>query len=90
MDYGFHPPTIYFPLIVAGALMIEPTETESRHELDSFIEAMKMIDREARENPDLVRGAPYHTPVGRLDEAAAARKPKLTWKTQHSADKLER
>ena len=90
MDYGFHPPTIYFPLIVAGALMIEPTETESRHELDRFIEAMRMIDAEARENPDLVRGAPYHTPVGRLDEAAAARKPKLTWKTQQTADKLER
>ncbi|HEY3174989.1 MAG TPA: aminomethyl-transferring glycine dehydrogenase subunit GcvPB [Candidatus Polarisedimenticolia bacterium] len=79
MDYGFHPPTIYFPLIVHGALMIEPTETESRQELDRFIEAMKAIDREAREDPELVRTAPHHTPVGRLDEAAAARKPKLVW-----------
>jgi glycine dehydrogenase subunit 2 len=80
MDYGFHPPTIYFPLIVHGALMIEPTETESRRELDRFIEAMKAIDREARENPELVRTAPHHTPIGRLDEAAAARRPRLVWK----------
>jgi len=80
MDYGFHPPTIYFPLIVHGAIMIEPTETESRVELEVFIEAMKAIDREARENPELVRTAPHHTPVGRLDEAAAARNPKLRWK----------
>ncbi|HZI93960.1 MAG TPA: aminomethyl-transferring glycine dehydrogenase subunit GcvPB [Patescibacteria group bacterium] len=80
MDYGFHPPTIYFPLIVHGAIMIEPTETESRAELEVFIEAMKAIDREARENPDLVRAAPHHTPVGRLDEAAAARNPRLRWK----------
>ena len=80
MDYGFHPPTIYFPLIVHGAIMIEPTETESRQELETFIEAMKAIDREAREQPDMVRSAPHHTPVGRLDEAAAARRPKLRWK----------
>jgi glycine dehydrogenase subunit 2 len=80
IDYGFHPPTIYFPLIVHGALMIEPTETESRQELDAFIEAMKAIDRESREDPDLVTSAPHHTPVGRLDEASAARKPKLRWK----------
>jgi len=82
IDYGFHPPTIYFPLIVHGALMIEPTETESRQELDLFVEAMKSIDREARENPDLVRTAPHHTPVGRLDEASAARKPKLRWEPE--------
>jgi glycine cleavage system P protein (glycine dehydrogenase) subunit 2 len=80
MDYGFHPPTIYFPLIVHGAIMIEPTETESREELEVFIEAMKAIDREAREDPELVRTAPHHTPIGRLDEAAAARKPRLRWK----------
>ena len=80
MDYGFHPPTIYFPLIAPGAMMVEPTETESRQELDQFVEAMKSIDREARENPELVRTAPHHTPVGRLDEAAAARRPKLRWK----------
>ena len=80
IDYGFHPPTIYFPLIVNGALMIEPTETESRRELDAFIDAMRSIDRESREEPDLVKGAPHHTPVGRLDEAAAARRPRLRWK----------
>ncbi len=82
IDYGFHPPTIYFPLIVHGALMIEPTETESRQELDQFVEAMMEIDREARESPDLLRSAPHYTPVGRLDEAAAARKPKLRWEPQ--------
>ncbi len=80
IDYGFHPPTIYFPLIVPGALMIEPTETESRQELDAFAAALEAIDQEAREDPDLVRSAPHHTPVGRLDEAAAARRPRLTWK----------
>jgi glycine dehydrogenase subunit 2 len=80
IDYGFHPPTIYFPLVVPGAMMVEPTETEPRQELDRFVEAMKAIDREARENPDLVRGAPYDTPVGRLDEAAAARRPILRWR----------
>lgn len=79
LDYGFHPPTIYFPLVVSGALMIEPTETESRETLDDFAEAMLEIAREARENPDLVKGAPYSTPVGRLDEARAARKPVLRW-----------
>jgi len=82
IDYGFHPPTIYFPLIVHGALMIEPTETESRQELDLFVEAMKEIDREARETPELVRSAPHDTPVGRLDEAAAARRPKLRWQPE--------
>ena len=60
--------------------MIEPTETESRRELDAFIDAMRSIDRESREEPDLVKGAPHHTPVGRLDEAAAARRPRLRWK----------
>ncbi len=79
LDYGFHPPTIYFPLIVKGALMIEPTESESREELDGFIKAMKNIVEEARKDPDLVKGAPHTTPVRRLDEVAAARKPKLTW-----------
>jgi len=80
MDYGFHPPTVYFPLIVHGALMIEPTETESMEELDAFIEAMKSIAREAEENPELVRSAPHLTKVSRLDEVAAARKPVLRWK----------
>jgi len=77
MDYGFHPPTIYFPLIVHGALMIEPTETESMEELDRFIDAMRTIAREAIEDPDLVRNAPHRTRIRRLDEVAAARKPCL-------------
>ncbi len=79
MDYGFHPPTINVPLIVHGALMIEPTETESLEELDSFIEAMKSIAREAEENPEVVRSAPHLTKVSRLDEVTAARKPVLRW-----------
>jgi len=79
MDYGFHPPTIYFPLIVKGALMIEPTESESREELDAFIEAMLKIDEEARKDPELVRTAPHTTPVRRLDEVGAARSPVLRW-----------
>ncbi len=79
MDYGFHPPTIYFPLIVSGALMIEPTETAAKEELDRFVDAMLAIAREAEENPDLLHGAPFDTPVRRLDEAGAARKPVLTW-----------
>lgn len=82
LDYGFHPPTIYFPLVVSGALMIEPTETESRETLDAFANAMIAIAREVKENPDLVRSAPHTTPVGRLDEARAARKPVLRWEPQ--------
>ena len=77
LDYGFHPPTIYFPLVVSGALMIEPTETETPETLDSFVDAMLAIAREAKENPDLVKTAPHSTPVKRLDEARAARKPIL-------------
>jgi glycine dehydrogenase subunit 2 len=80
MDYGFHPPTVSFPLIVPGAIMIEPTETESKQEIDAFIEAMLAIAREAEENPDLVKGAPHSTRISRIDEAAAARKPILRWK----------
>ena len=80
MDYGFHPPTIYFPLIVRGALMIEPTETESREELDAFVEAMLAIDAEARRDPELVKSAPHTTPVRRLDETGAARNPVLRWR----------
>jgi len=79
MDYGFHPPTIYFPLIVKGALMIEPTESESREELDAFVDAMLRIHEEARSNPDLVRTAPHTTPVRRLDEVGAARNPVIRW-----------
>jgi glycine dehydrogenase subunit 2 len=78
MDYGFHPPTIYFPLVVPGAIMIEPTETESKEELDLFIESMKAIAAEAREAPDRLHQAPTRAKRGRLDETAAARKPCLT------------
>ena len=80
MDYGFHPPTIYFPLIVSGALMIEPTESEPKEELDAFCDAMIAIARECEERPELVRSAPHTTPVRRLDEARAARQPVLRWK----------
>jgi glycine dehydrogenase subunit 2 len=80
MDYGFHPPTVAFPLIVPGALMIEPTETEGRQELDLFIEAMKAIAAEAETHPDLLRHAPHTTLVKRLDEVQAARRPILRWK----------
>jgi glycine dehydrogenase subunit 2 len=80
LDYGFHAPTIYFPLVVQGALMIEPTETETKETLDEFIGAMKAIAHEAHEDPALVKGAPHHTVVGRLDEARAARQPRLRWR----------
>jgi glycine dehydrogenase subunit 2 len=73
LDFGFHPPTNYFPLIVREALMIEPTETESKPTLDAFINAMRQIATEARDNPDLVCSAPHNMPVGRLDEVKAAR-----------------
>ena len=79
LDYGFYAPTVYFPLIVEEALMIEPTETESRETLDAFIDAMISIAREAEEEPDLVRSAPHNTPVRRIDEALAARRPVLRW-----------
>ena len=79
LDYGYHPPTVYFPLIVKEALMVEPTETESKESLDEFAEAMKEIAREADENPDLLHQAPSETPVGRLDETKAAREPVLRW-----------
>lgn len=75
IDYGFHPPTIYFPLIVDSALMIEPTETESKETLDEFIDAMKSIAKEAEENPEILKTAPHNTPVRRLDEVKAARNP---------------
>ncbi len=80
IDYGFHPYTTAFPLIVPGAMMIEPTESESKQECDLFIEAMRAIAAEAQENPELVKTAPHSTRVGRLDEVAAARKPVLRWK----------
>jgi len=80
IDYGFHPYTVSFPLIVHGALMIEPTESESVEELDLFIAAMRAIDKEVDETPELVRSAPHSTRVSRLDEVQAARKPILRWR----------
>jgi glycine dehydrogenase subunit 2 len=75
LDFGFHPPTVYFPLLVEEALLVEPTETETRETLDAFAEAIKAILAEAAEDPEIARNAPYTTPVRRLDEAAAARHP---------------
>lgn len=79
LDFGYHPPTIYFPLIVEECLMIEPTETESKETLDQFIDVMIQIAKEAEENPSLVQEAPHNTVVGRLDEVTAARKPVLRY-----------
>ena len=80
IDYGFHPMTIYFPLVVSGAMLIEPTESVGRQELDQFVDAMRAIAKEAVDDPELVLNAPQTTRIGRLDEAAAARKPVLRWK----------
>lgn len=82
LDYGFHAPTMYFPLTVDEALLIEPTETETKETLDQFIDTMLAIDEELSENPDLVRRAPHNTPVKRLDEAKAARQPNLRWQRE--------
>jgi glycine dehydrogenase subunit 2 len=90
MDYGFHPPTIYFPLIVRGALMIEPTETESKETLDQFIAAMKKIAEEAEREPELVRSAPHKTKISRLDEVKAARQPNLRWKAKGPVEESAR
>jgi glycine dehydrogenase subunit 2 len=79
LDFGMHAPTVYFPLVVPEAMMIEPTETESKETLDEFADIMLRIDQESKESPDVVLNAPYNTPVGRLDEALAARKPNLRW-----------
>jgi glycine dehydrogenase subunit 2 len=78
IDYGFHPPTIYFPLVVHGAIMIEPTETESKENIDLFIDALKQIVKEAKEDSEILKQAPTRTKVRRLDETAAARNPCLT------------
>jgi glycine dehydrogenase subunit 2 len=79
LDYGFHAPTVYFPLVVKGAMLIEPTETESKETLDEFVKVMATISKEARETPELVKKAPHHTRLRRLDETRAARKPVLRW-----------
>ncbi len=79
LDFGVHSPTVYFPLVVPEAMMIEPTETESKQTLDDFIEIMVNIDKETQTDPEKVKTAPHNTPVGKLDEALAARKPNLRW-----------
>ena len=79
LDYGFHAPTMYFPLIVQEALMVEPTETETKETLDAFIDAMKAIAGEVEDDPSTVKTAPHNTPVSRLDEATASRRPNLRW-----------
>jgi glycine dehydrogenase subunit 2 len=80
LDHGFHAPTTYFPLIVPECLLIEPTETESREVLDAFADAMIRIAREAREEPEYLKGAPHSLPVRRLDDVRAAKQLDLTWK----------
>lgn len=79
LDYGLHPPTVYFPLIVSEALMTEPTETESKETLDAYVNVMKEIAREATENPEMLHTAPHNTPVRRLDDVRAVRQPDLRW-----------
>jgi len=79
LDYGYHAPTTYFPLLIPECLLIEPTETETQAELDGFIEVMKTIQTEAEENADLVKGAPYTLPVRRLDDVKAARELNLAY-----------
>ena len=82
IDYGIHPPTMNFPQIVPEALMIEPTETESKETLDRFVAVMKQIAREAERDPDLLHEAPHHTPNTRLHEVGAARRPVLRWQPE--------
>jgi glycine dehydrogenase subunit 2 len=75
LDFGYHPPTVYFPLLVDEALMVEPTETETKETLDSFADAVEEILREAEDDPEIARNAPYTTPVRRVDEVRATRQP---------------
>jgi glycine dehydrogenase subunit 2 len=86
IDYGFHPPTVYFPLIVDEAMLIEPTETESLETLETFAAALLAIAEEARSDPDTVKSAPHGAPVRRLDEARAARQPDLHWRPMTGAE----
>jgi glycine dehydrogenase subunit 2 len=79
MDYGIHPPTVYFPLVVPEALMIEPTETEPKERLDHFVDSMLAIAREAAESPEVLKEAPHGRPVRRLDEVRAAKRPILRY-----------
>ncbi len=89
IDYGFHAYTTSFPLVVQGAMMIEPTESESREELDLLVDALQQIAREAEENPELVATAPHTTRLQRLDETTAARKPILRWKAPPAATPVQ-
>jgi glycine dehydrogenase subunit 2 len=84
IDLGIHPPTIYFPLIVPEALMIEPTETESKASLDGFVAAVEQIFQEIERDPEILKTAPHEAPVGRLDEVRAARQPELRWRPKDS------
>jgi glycine dehydrogenase subunit 2 len=86
LDFGMHPPTYYFPATVPEALMTEPTETETKEELDKFVAAMKQIADRARSDPERLRGEPSATAVGRLDEVKASRKPILTWRMYKKAN----
>ena len=86
LDYGLHPPTVYFPLIVSEALMTEPTETESKETLDEYISAMKEIAKDAEENPEVLHSAPHSTPVRRLDDARAFRQLDLRWTMKGEKD----
>lgn len=90
LDYGVHPPTIYFPLLVEEALMIEPTETETKETIDELADAIIAVLKEAREDPELVRSAPHSTPVGRLDEARAVREPVLRYRPGHGGGQVGR
>jgi glycine dehydrogenase subunit 2 len=89
IDYGFHAYTVSFPLVVSGAMMIEPTESESREELDLLIDALKQIAQEAAENPEHVKTAPHTTQLRRLDETTAARKPVLRWKAPPASEPVQ-
>ena len=80
LDYGYHAPTIYFPLLFHESMMIEPTENESRETIDAFIDVMRTIAREAAETPEIVKGAPHSTPITRIDDVLAAKTPVLTYK----------
>lgn len=80
LDYGYHAPTIYFPLLFHEAMMIEPTESESKDTIDGFIKTMHIIAKEARDTPELVKEAPHNTPIGRVDDVLAAKHPILTYR----------
>ena len=81
LDYGYHAPTIYFPLLFHEAMMIEPTESESKVTIDGFIEVMRKIAEEAKNEPELLKSAPHNTPIGRVDDVLAAKHPVVTYKS---------